>query len=182
MIFAANYLCELGIIKFICTNNELIGLSFDENNLSKAIKDEKVLYIDNEITLKIKNWLKRYFNRENPSILDIPMKLHGTQFQKRVWNIIASIPYGEVITYKDIARQLEKSLNIKKMSPQAVGRATGKNPIPIIIPCHRVVGKNNNLVGYSGGLDKKIKFLEIENVDLQRYYYYDNNIKKKVIL
>lgn len=79
------------------------------------------------------------------------------------------IPYGEVVTYNDIAHDIEKIKGIKKMSAQAVGGAVGWNPICIIIPCHRVVGANNKITGYGGGIKNKIKLLELEGIDVSKY-------------
>ena len=79
------------------------------------------------------------------------------------------IPYGELTTYNDIAKEIAKTKNIKKMSAQAVGGAVGANPICIIIPCHRVIGQNNNLVGYTGGLKNKIALLQIEKHDITKF-------------
>lgn len=79
------------------------------------------------------------------------------------------IPYGVLTTYNDIAKEIAKTKNIKKMSAQAVGGAVGANPICIIIPCHRVIGQNNNLVGYKGGLKNKIALLQIEKHDITKF-------------
>ena len=79
------------------------------------------------------------------------------------------IPYGKVITYGDIAKKLEKKYK-KKMSAQAVGGAVGHNPISIIVPCHRVVGSNGSLTGYAGGIDKKIKLLELEKANMEKLF------------
>ena len=81
-----------------------------------------------------------------------------------------SIPYGKVISYGDIAKTIAEERNISRMSSQAVGNAVGANPICIIIPCHRVVGKDGNLTGYGGGLDNKVKLLEIEGLDMSKFY------------
>ncbi len=100
-----------------------------------------------------------------PSIL-----LDGTEFQETVWNILLSIPYGEIITYGQIADKIVKERGLERMSAQAVGGAVSHNPIALIIPCHRVVGKNNNLTGYAGGLEKKIELLKLEGVDTRGMY------------
>ena len=84
-------------------------------------------------------------------------------------SILCKIPYGETVTYGDIAKEMASALGRKSMSAQAVGGAVGHNPISIIIPCHRVVGANRNLTGYAGGIYKKIKLLELEGVDINRY-------------
>ncbi len=117
-------------------------------------------------------WLKKYFSGENPPISNVPIKpLVGTQFQKIVWKILLEIPYGSTATYGEIAREVAGRLGKLKMSAQAVGQAVGQNPISIIIPCHRVIGANGNLTGYRGGIDVKIKLLEIEGIDTSRMSY-----------
>lgn len=80
-----------------------------------------------------------------------------------VWKKLCEIPYGKTTTYGEIAKQIAKEMGKKTMSAQAIGNAVGHNPISIIIPCHRVIGKNGDLTGYAGGIDKKIKLLQIEN-------------------
>lgn len=87
----------------------------------------------------------------------------GSDFAKAVWQILCEIPYGKVTTYGDIASQIAKTRNQRNMSAQAVGGAVGHNPISIIIPCHRVIGKNGSLIGYAGGIEKKLKLLKLEN-------------------
>lgn len=108
------------------------------------------------------------------------MKFEGTPFQKEVWNLILKIPYKKLVTYGDIAKQIAISHGIKRMSSQAIGRAVGKNPIPILVPCHRVVGQNYNLVGYAYKMDIKIKLLRIEGLNLKNFYFYKD--KKKEVL
>ena len=87
--------------------------------------------------------------------------------EKMVWEVLCDIPYGSVITYSDIAMIIEKRMGIGKMSAQAVGGAVGHNPISIIIPCHRVVGKDGSLTGYAGGIDRKVYLLNHEGVNLE---------------
>lgn len=117
-------------------------------------------------------WLKKYFSGENPPVSSVPIKpLEGTPFQKIVWKILLKIPYGSTATYGEIASEVARRLGKSKMSAQAVGQAVGQNPISIIIPCHRVIGANGNLTGYRGGIDVKIKLLEIEGIDTSRMSY-----------
>lgn len=94
---------------------------------------------------------------------DLPLNLEGTEFQKKVWNELKNIPYGETRSYKDIAVEIGN-----EKASRAIGMANNKNPIPILIPCHRVIGANGKLVGYRGGLDIKEKLLNIENADLNK--------------
>ena len=125
-------------------------------------------------------WLKKYFSGENPPISNVPIKpLEGTPFQKIVWKILLEIPYGSTITYGEIAREAARRLGKLKMSAQAVGQAVGQNPISIIIPCHRVIGANGNLTGYNGGIDVKIKLLEIEGIDTSRMSHPSKNRRRK---
>ena len=113
-----------------------------------------------EIFKETKLWLDEYFKGNNPEIT-MSLAPCGTEFQHKVWKELECIPYGKTITYGNIA----KKLGIK--SGQAVGGAVGKNPISIIIPCHRVVGKNNTLTGYAGGTDKKLELLKLENCNIK---------------
>ena len=98
-------------------------------------------------------WLDDYFAGRKPCV-SMPVALEGTEFQRQVWQRLGEIPYGEVITYGDIARELETETG-NRMSAQAVGGAVGRNPISIIIPCHRVVGAGGTLTGYAWGLERK---------------------------
>ncbi len=118
------------------------------------------------IFIATKDWLHRYFNGEKPRISELPLSPEGGEFRQMVWNILCEIPYGEVFTYGGIAKRIAQKTGKKAMSAQAVGGAVGHNPISIIIPCHRVVGTNGSLTGYTGGLDIKIKLLELEKVDM----------------
>ena len=102
-----------------------------------------------------KVWLSQYFNGEKPDKLP-PLAPKGTPFQQKVWGALLDIPYGKTLAYGDLA----KKLGCK--SPQAVGGAVGRNPISILIPCHRVVGVDGKLTGYAGGLDKKAALLKLE--------------------
>lgn len=117
-----------------------------------------------------KNWLDRYFTGEKPVISELPLRPIGGEFRQGVWNILREIPYGEVTTYGDIAKKMAVKLGKRSMSNQAVGGAVGHNPISIIIPCHRVVGANGSLTGFSGGIGKKVKLLEFEGVDMSRLF------------
>ncbi len=100
-------------------------------------------------------WLDEYFAGKFLDIRALPLDPHGTSFQQEVWEILCGIPCGGVMTYGEIARILAEKRNIPSMSSQAVGGAVGRNPISIIIPCHRVIGTDGKLTGYAGGLEKK---------------------------
>lgn len=138
-------------------------LGHDKNKVSgEKICDDKIL----EDT---KNWLDLYFSGEDPNFT-LPMKLIGTEFRRDVWKILLEIPYGETLTYKEIANKLVASGKYERMSAQAVGGAVGHNPISIIIPCHRVVGTSGSLTGYAGGLHRKVRLLEREGIDVNKFF------------
>ena len=103
----------------------------------------------------IRGWLDRYFRGEAPPVNTLPLSPAGTEFQRLVWEILLTIPYGTTRTYGDIAKEAALRIGKERMSAQAVGGAVGRNPISIIIPCHRVIGAKGALTGYAGGLAKK---------------------------
>ena len=107
-------------------------------------------------------WLDMYFGGEIPDFTP-PISMSTTDFRKEVWEIMLTIPFGETMSYGDIAKEIAKKKGIEKMSAQAVGGAVGHNSIPIIIPCHRVIGSDGSLTGYSAGIEKKIWLLDWEN-------------------
>lgn len=117
---------------------------------------------ETEVIRLAKRWLDRYFDGEKPEISELPIKFIGSGFRVLVWQMLAEIPYGKVITYGDLAKRIAEKRGIKAMSAQAVGGAVGRNPISIIVPCHRVIGSNGSMVGYSGGVSAKIKLLKLE--------------------
>ena len=106
-----------------------------------------------------------YFSGEEPNFTPL-LHPNGSTFRKAVWQILLEIPYGQTITYGEIARRIAVMKNTSHMSAQAVGGAVGHNEISIIIPCHRVVGTNGSLTGYAGGIDKKISLLKLEHTDM----------------
>jgi len=111
-------------------------------------------------------WLGKYFSGLKPAASELPLAPTGGEFRQGVWELLCQIPYGEVVTYGDIAKKMAARMNRASMSGQAVGGAVGHNPISIIIPCHRVVGANGSLTGYAAGVDIKLKLLELEGADL----------------
>ena len=114
-------------------------------------------------------WLDVYFSGREP---DFTPKLHliGSDFRQAVWALLLQIPYGQTVTYGELARQLAEKQGRPRMSAQAVGGAVGHNKISIIIPCHRVVGTGGSLTGYAGGIDRKVKLLALEQADMTRFF------------
>ena len=162
-MFYTNYKSPLGKIIIIGNSQNICGVYF-EGQKYFLYKNNKYLIENNDLEIfKLTNhWLDRYFKKENPKISEIPIAPIGTNFQKLIWEILCKIPYGETSSYGEIAKKAAKILNKDRISAQAVGGAIGHNPISIIIPCHRVIGANGNLTGYAGGIDRKIKLLELE--------------------
>ncbi len=113
-------------------------------------------------------WLDAYFKGENPDYLP-NIELKDTPFRLAVWEILKHIPYGETVTYKDIAKEVARQNNRQSMSAQAIGGAIGHNPVSIIIPCHRVIGSNGSLTGYAGGIERKIALLKLEGIDTGKF-------------
>ena len=114
---------------------------------------------------KAKDWLDAYFAGKKPVPSVLPLKPAGSVFRQDIWKILCEIPYGSVLTYGEIAKQMALKMGREAMSAQAVGGAVAHNPISVIIPCHRIIGTNGSLTGYAGGIEKKIKLLEHEGVD-----------------
>jgi O-6-methylguanine DNA methyltransferase len=166
MYYMTKYPSPVGMITLACDGDNLVGLWLDgQKYYGGSISDSMTEKNDLPIFDTVKSWLDNYFNGNKPLISELPLKPIGTEFRQKVWSVLCDIPYGEVITYGDIA----KKLNTPNMSAQAVGGAVGHNPISIIIPCHRVVGSNGSLTGYAGGIDTKIKLLELERVDTSQF-------------
>lgn len=176
MFYRTNYSSPFGIITLACCNDNIIGLWFENQKyFGGTVSKEMIEKNDLEIFKLAKNWLDRYFAGENPSISEIPLAPIGNEFRQTVWKILCEIPYGEVTTYGEIANKIAKQRGMEKMSAQAVGGAVGHNPVSIIIPCHRVVGKNGSLTGYAGGIKTKIKLLELEKVNMTKFFVPKNS-------
>lgn len=165
MYYFTNYISPLGKITLISDGKNLLGVWFEKQKYYMHNTSEKILEDDNLHIFKItKKWFDDYFAGKNPSIKNIPLAPEGSDFQQAVWKILCEIPYGKTISYGEIAERIAEERGIKKMAAQAVGGAVGHNPISIIIPCHRVIGKNGKLTGYGGGLDKKEILLKLEGI------------------
>jgi len=170
------YESPLGILTIIIDDETINGLWFNgqkhfcrNHDLSKMEKLPR--YRNNEISIsdkiiqkKVINWLDQYFQGLQPNF-SIPINtINGTPYQKAVWKELELIPYGKSVSYLDIANALKQNTQFKNTHPRAVGGAVGKNPVSIIVPCHRVIGTNGKLTGFAGGLDIKEKLLKIEGI------------------
>lgn len=171
MIYTTDYSSPVGKIALASRDNKLIGLWIEgQKYYLGKLKEERQVNGTEEILGKTKKWLDRYFNQEKPKIEELELAPMGSPFCQEVWKALCQIPYGEITTYGTIAKKVAQKRKKETMSAQAVGGSIGHNPISIIIPCHRVVGANGSLTGYAGGIEKKIKLLELENVDMSHLY------------
>ncbi|HOC33437.1 MAG TPA: methylated-DNA--[protein]-cysteine S-methyltransferase [Ruminococcus flavefaciens] len=161
MNYTYHYHSPLGNITLASNDKALTGLWFDGQKhfphklISESTEAELPIFTQ---TIK---WLNTYFGGEVPGFT-LPISLNATPFRKAVYEILLTIPYGQTMAYGEIAAIIAEQKGIERMSAQAVGGAVGRNPISIIIPCHRVVGTDGSLTGYAGGLDRKIKLLKME--------------------
>lgn len=169
MTYICHYHSPLGGITISSNGKELTGLWFDGQKYFKdtLLKDcvEKNLPVFEET----KRWLAIYFDGKAPDFTP-PLKMNTTAFRKAVWEILLTIPYGQTMTYGEIADKIAKQRELANMSAQAVGGAVGHNSISLIIPCHRVVGTNGSLTGYAGGIEKKVQLLTMEKADMSSLF------------
>ena len=168
MQYITHYQSPLGSITISSDGTSLTGLWFDGQKYFASTLGADYKEKDLPVFTEAKRWLDIYFSGNEPDFTPL-LALKGSAFRMAVWQILQSIPYGQTITYGDIARQLAAQTGKTKMSAQAVGGAVGHNPISIIVPCHRVVGTGGSLTGYAGGIAKKIKLLELEGIDTTKF-------------
>ena len=116
-----------------------------------------------------RRWLDLYFSGEAPGFTP-PLALSGSPFERTVWSILRAVPYGQTVSYGAVARAVAARLGQPRMAAQAVGRAAGRNPVALIVPCHRVIGASGALTGYAAGLDRKARLLALENAALTADY------------
>lgn len=155
----------VGPVTVASDDEAIIGLWLEGQKYFEATLEAAEERPDLPVLAEARAWLERYFAGDDPGALP-PVSPRGTAFQQRVWAQLAEIPYGQLTTYGQIARHLEEQTGART-SARAVGSAVGRNPISIILPCHRVVGSTGSLTGYAGGLQKKIALLRIEGVDVE---------------
>ncbi|EOB8409410.1 methylated-DNA--[protein]-cysteine S-methyltransferase [Staphylococcus aureus] len=165
MEYKSYYDSPVGRLELLSDGVSLTAVLFENQQGDGTREKNTSLAIFREAT----QWLDAYFKGDNPEIT-IPLKPTGSHFQQCVWNELRQVPYGTLTTYGAIAKKVGKVLDKPKMSAQAVGGAVGSNPLSIIVPCHRVVGKTGSLTGFGGTINNKIKLLELENIDMSKLY------------
>ncbi len=151
----------IGDLLIIAQEYALREIVFQPKEQAHAINSEWIH--GSELIEQTKNELKAYFAGQLKQF-SVNVNPHGTPFQKQIWKEVLAIPYGQVCSYQDVANNINNS-----SACRAVGRANSQNSIPIIIPCHRVIGKSGKLTGYAGGLDRKQTLLELEGINFQDY-------------
>lgn len=170
MQYTCTFHSSLGRLLLASNGNALTGCWFMDQKYFGSTLSSPVLPGHTEIPAElplfdeVRQWLSIYFEGKDPGALP-PISVTGTPFRLAVWDILKTIPYGKVVTYGMIAREMAARQNLPHMSAQAVGGAVGHNPISILIPCHRVIGANGNLTGYAGGMEKKRALLQLEGMD-----------------
>ena len=163
MIYASRYKSPIGNILLASDEEGLTGLWFEgQKYFANTLPDERILQ-ETEILREAKKWLDLYFTGEEPPFTP-PLHPAGSTFRQAVWQLLLQIPYGQTITYGEIARRMAEVKKVPRMSAQAVGGAVGHNEISIIIPCHRVLGKKCEITGFGGGLPAKRFLLKLENI------------------
>lgn len=169
MVYTCHYESQLGGILLAADEIGLTGLWFDgQKYFARELPAERTEK-EMPILTETKRWLDIYFTGTEPDFLPL---LHpiGSTFRQEVWKLLLQIPYGKTVTYGELARQLAEKRGLPRMSAQAVGGAVGHNQISVLIPCHRVVGANGSLTGYAGGIQKKVKLLELEGTDVSGFF------------
>jgi len=168
-MYTLHYDSPLGGILLAADEIGLTGLWFDGEKYFADGLDPEHTAQETLILREAKRWLDVYFSRQEPNFTP-PLHPIGSPFRQEVWELLLQIPYGQTTTYGALAKQLAEKYGLPRMSAQAVGGAVGHNEISIIIPCHRVVGTNGSLTGYAGGIDKKVKLLTLEKVDMEHFF------------
>lgn len=169
MHYTSIYHSPVGEIFLAADEVGVVGLWFKDAKYYAYCLDKENEPRETPVLKELKRWLDLYFKGIEPDFTP-PIHMIGTPFQLEVWNILKEIPYGKTTTYKEIADKIAKNRGAERMSAQAVGTAVGKNNISLLVPCHRVVGTNNSLAGYAGGIDRKMYFLKLEGSYKEEYF------------
>lgn len=165
MQYTSTYHSPAGEILLACDEVGLTGLWFEGGKFYALGLGKEHETREMPVFAEVKRWLNIYFSGQEPNFMP-PIHMIGSPFQLSVWEILRQIPYGRTTTYGAIAKRLAAERSLPRMSAQAVGGAVGHNKISILVPCHRVVGANGSLTGYAGGVDKKLRFLQLEGADM----------------
>ena len=165
MDYICRYSSPLGGITFASDGEALTGLWFDgQKHYAETLSDahtERELPVFEETA----RWLDLYFSGTEPDFTP-PLAVRATPFREAVWSELMGIPFGKTVTYGELAAAVAKRMGTGRASVRAVGGAVGRNPVSLIIPCHRVVGADGSLTGYAGGLERKAFLLRLESAEM----------------
>ena len=161
MDYTYHYSSPIGGITMASNGESLTGLWFDGQKYFASTLSQRHVEKQLPIFDRTCEWLDLYFSGKSPDFMP-PVFMYVSNFRRDVYEILMTIPFGETMTYKEVADLIAKKHRIISMSAQAVGGAIAHNPISLVIPCHRVIGTNGKLTGYAGGLDKKEWLLDME--------------------
>ncbi|HTF66588.1 MAG TPA: methylated-DNA--[protein]-cysteine S-methyltransferase [Edaphobacter sp.] len=155
-LFHKFFISPVGKLKLVASDKGLVAILWENDNprrvpLTSSMEDDQ-----QKILVEVERQLNQYFAGERRSF-SLPLDMKGTPFQKDVWEALLSIPFGETRSYGQLAKQIGRS-----SASRAVGAANGRNPISIIVPCHRVIGSSGKLTGFAGGLETKATLLNME--------------------
>ncbi len=169
MYYISHYVSPVGTYLMAGDDIGVCGLFTDREENYTRILQSGYRETETPELKQCRKWLDIYFSGKEP---DFTPKLHltGSKFRLAVWELLLQIPYGTTTTYKELAVKIANRRGIARMSAQAVGGAVGHNPVAVIVPCHRVVGADNSLTGYAGGIDVKYRLLELEGLDMKKFY------------
>ena len=168
MEYTHHYISPLGGITLASDGEALTGLWFDGQKYYADTLDSQHEAKGLPVFDEADRWLTVYFSGKAPAFTP-KLRMKTTAFRTAVWEVMLTIPFGQTMTYGEIADIIAKQKGVPRMSAQAVGGAVGHNAISLIIPCHRVVGAKGSLTGYAAGIDKKMKLLELEKVSCKRH-------------
>lgn len=148
----------VGSLKIVVKNEFLVAILWDNDKPGRVKLVEMMADPTDSLIRETEKQLKEYFLKQRKTF-DLPLQMDGTPFQKEVWKLLCQIPYGETWSYKDLALKIDNPNAVR-----AVGSANGRNPISIIVPCHRVIASNGSLAGFAGGIDRKKLLLDLESI------------------
>ena len=160
-IYTTRYASPLGALLLAADETGLVGVWFEGQKHFGETLIGNIVPGKSHAICQAETWLDTYFSGKEPNFTP-EIHMIGSEFRKQVWRCLLQIPYGQTMSYGDIARRIAAEKSMPQISAQAVGGAVGHNPISILIPCHRVVGSDGSLTGYAGGLDRKTRLLQLE--------------------
>ena len=165
MVYTSEYASPLGTITLACDGSAVIGHWFSGQKYVESTSPEQTCREEHPLIAEAKRWLDVYFSGREPDFLP-PLRYDATPFRRLICDIMLTIPYGKTMTYGAIAAEAAKRQGAERMSAPAVGGAGGRKASSLMIPCHRVVGTGGSLTGYAGGIERKVKLLELERADM----------------